>query len=276
MAPFQSMLSKKQFHEVIYSYYREHRRDLPWRRSVTPYKVVVSEIMLQQTQVDRVAPKYKAFIKRFPNWQTLARASTADVLTYWQGLGYNRRALALQRMAQMVMRDHAGRLPHDPEILEQFPGIGPHTAASICAFAFDLPVVFIETNIRSVFIHHFFTDRIDVTDAELQPLIAKMLDTNCPRQWYSALMDYGTMLKKQVGNPSQRSKHYTKQSKFEGSRRQLRGRVLKLLLDRKDGLSLATIQRELMGDAALTKAVLGELQNENFIAKKGVLWIIRV
>lgn len=232
---------------------------MPWRETRDPYKIFVSEIMLQQTQVPRVLEKYPLFIKRFPTWRALANASTKDVLQEWQGLGYNRRGLNLKRSAEMIVRDFGGKLPNTPEGLLKLPGIGPATAGSLQAFAFDKPVVFIETNIRSVYIHHFFDqpqinadntpmqadihDKKDIADRELIPYIEKTLPNKYPacladnpnelyRQWYWALMDYGTELKKSVGNSSRRSSHYTKQSKFEGSNRQVRANILKLLLAR--------------------------------------------
>lgn len=217
------------FSAIVKNYYKKYGRDLPWRHTTDPYRIVVSEIMLQQTQVSRVLIKYPEWLKKFPTWKSLALASTADVIKSWQGLGYNRRALALKKIAEKVVGEYKDRLPNNPEVLETFPGIGPATARSICAFAFNLPVVFIETNIRRVYIHHFFGDQLKVADTELLPLIEKTLDRKNSREWYWALMDYGSYLVKQVENPNRKSKHYSKQSKFEGSRRQVRGEILKLL-----------------------------------------------
>lgn len=270
------MMSRRQFHKIVYDYYHAHRRDLPWRRSVTPYRVVVSEIMLQQTQVDRVVPKYRAFIKLFPSWRVLALATPVDVLRSWQGLGYNRRALALHAMAQQIVGRYHGRLPADPDELVLFPGIGPHTAASICAFAFDQPVVFIETNIRSVFIHHFFGDRTGIDDRELYSIVERMLDRDQPREWYSALMDYGTMLKRQLSNPSRRSKHHVPQSRFEGSYRQLRGVVIRQLLTQPAGLSLIGLRR-LTGESGAGRlaTVVQALEKEGFITRAGRTYRIK-
>jgi len=203
---------------------------MPWRDTHDPFAIVVSEIMLQQTQVDRVREKYTAFIARFPDFRSLAEAPLADVLALWQGLGYNRRAIALKSIAAIVTNEFAGRLPDPVEVLKKLPGIGHATASSIAAFAFNMPTVFIETNIRRVFIHHFFHDCTEVHDAEILPLVQKTLDRKNPREWYYALMDYGTSLKKSVPNPNRRSRHYAKQSKFEGSTRQRRGAILRLVL----------------------------------------------
>ena len=189
--------------------------------------------MLQQTQVDRVASKFDTFIQELPGFAALAGAPLSTVLQLWQGLGYNRRALNLKRAAEIVAREHQGMLPDSPDLLETLPGIGKATAASIAAFAYNRPAVFLETNIRTVLIHHFFKSRKTVHDDELLPLADALLDRKNPRKWYSALMDYGTMLKKQHGNASRRSAHYTKQSRFEGSQRQKRGKILRLLLNRK-------------------------------------------
>lgn len=220
----------RQFRSVIRAFFRENRRSMPWRDTHDPFAIVVSEIMLQQTQVDRVREKYTAFIARFPDFRSLAEAPLAEVLTLWQGLGYNRRAIALKRVAAIVSDDFGDRLPDSVEALMKLPGIGHATASSIAAFAFNAPTVFIETNIRRVFIHHFFHDRTDVHDGEILPLVQKTLDRKNPREWYYALMDYGTSLKKSVPNPNRRSSHYARQTKFEGSTRQKRGAILRFVL----------------------------------------------
>lgn len=228
------------FRNVVYDYYTDHKRSFPWRDAVTPYGVFISEIMLQQTQAGiRTVEKFNAFMARFPDFGTLAAAPLSEILKLWQGLGYNRRALALKKAAETIVRDHQGILPRGLEALDDLPGIGPATACSISAFAFNLPVVFIETNVRTVFIYHFFADRDDVSDSELVPLVEQTLDRENSREWYSALMDYGSRLKKEVGNKSRQSKHYVKQSTFEGSDRQLRGTILRLLAER---LSLPCVE----------------------------------
>lgn len=214
---------------MVWDYYRANRRDFPWRRNINPYRVLVSEIMLQQTQVSRGEIKYKEFLKKFPSFRALAQASNADVLAAWQGLGYNRRALFLKRAAEAVMAEYKGKLPDDPATLIKLPGIGVYTAGAVCAFAFNKPVVFIDTNVRRVFIHHFFNDKEGVTDDELIPLVEATLDASNAREWYSALMDYGSMLGLKEENANKRSAHYVKQSKFEGSLRQVRGKILKLV-----------------------------------------------
>lgn len=214
----------------MYDYYQTNRRDFAWREEISPYRVVISEIMLQQTQTFRVAEKFEQFVSVLPSFQALAQAPLAMVLALWKGLGYNRRARYVQQIAQKVVTDFGGMLPYDPAVLETFPGLGKATARSIVVFAFNKPEVFIETNIRTVFIHHFFSDMHEVADRDLMPLVAKTLDHEQPREWYYALMDYGVMLKKQFKNPARRSAHYTIQSRFKGSNRQLRGKILELLL----------------------------------------------
>jgi len=222
-------LSKKQvsqFQKKVYDYYHAHKRDFPWRTNITPYRVVVSEIMLQQTQAPRVVPKFKLFVKTFPNFTSLAMSPLKDVLTVWQGLGYNRRALGLHKLSQIVVSQYHDKLPQTPQELQTLPWIGPHTAGSIAAFAFNYPSVFVETNVRSVFIHEFFGNSQNIHDTQLLPYVEITLDHKQPREWYSALMDYGTMLKELHSNPSRKSAHYTKQSTFVGSNRQLRGIII--------------------------------------------------
>ena len=179
------------FKDIVHSYYQKHARKFPWRETRSPYGILVSEFMLQQTQVERVLGKYPLFIASFPDFQTISCASLKDVLLHWQGLGYNRRAVNLWKTAQAVVEGFHGDLPETREELIRMPGIGRATAGAILAFAFNRPVVFIETNIRRAFIHHFFQDRKDVRDSEILPLVEATLDYENPRQWYYALMDYG-------------------------------------------------------------------------------------
>lgn len=252
------------FTQSIWDFYTRHGRTFSWRNTNNPYHIVVSEIMLQQTQTQRVAEKYEPFIAQFPTWHTLATASIHAVLTAWQGLGYNRRALFLHAIAKLVIEQHRGALPDDPTVLVQFPGIGQATAASICAFAFNKPTVFIETNIRTVFIHFFFKDAPKVSDAQLLPLVACTVDAIHPRAWYYALMDYGVMLKKSGYNLNMRSKHYTKQSKFQGSDRQIRGAIVRLLTQ-KEMFSKEELIATLQADAVRVNAQLDALHKERFI-----------
>ncbi len=255
----------RRFREMVWDYYRDHGRDLPWRHQPMPYQVLVSEVMLQQTQVSRVLVKYTTWLRRFPDWKALAEAQVAEVITAWQGLGYNRRALWLQSAARAVMGEHGGQLPRDPAALVKLPGIGPNTAGSIAAFAYEVPAVFVETNIRRVFIHHYEeltsspVAQGSIADAQLRPLIEVTLDREQPREWYYALMDYGADLAKRVPNPNRRSKHYSVQSKFEGSTRQLRGEVLRRLIDGPKSVTELDDGDERLAD------VLQALMREGFI-----------
>ncbi len=261
------------FRRTVLDHYRAFGRRMPWRETTDPYRVLVSEVMLQQTQVDRVRPKYAAFLEAFPDVEALARASPADVLRAWQGLGYNRRALALQAAAARIVADYGGRVPDDPAVLETLPGIGPATAAAIAAYAFDRPTVYIETNVRRVFLHFFFRDRNGVTDAELRPLVERALDRERPREWYWALMDYGTMLARTAPNPNRRSAHHAVQPRFEGSARQLRGRVLKVLLDA-GPLPIEGLAAAAGAGPDRLGPVLDRLRKEGFVAEDGPIYRI--
>ncbi len=225
----------------MWEYYRNNRRAMPWRDHIDPYHVVLSEIMLQQTQVPRVLTKFAEFTDQFPTFDALARAPLGDVLRAWQGMGYNRRGKYLQQVAQIVTDEYDGILPDDPSILVKWPGIGPATAASIVCYIYNKPVVFIETNIRRVFIHHFFHDTEGVDDRDIWPLVAEAMDKQKPRDWYYALMDYGTHLAKTVPNPNRRSRHHSMQSRFAGSRRQVRGAVLRALSGAPAGMTSAEL-----------------------------------
>ncbi|MFH0898120.1 MAG: A/G-specific adenine glycosylase [bacterium] len=262
-----SDLVVQKFQEIIYQYYHDHKRFFSWRQDVTPYRVVISEVMLQQTQADRVAKKFDAFVQQFPTFQYLAYASFDHVLRYWKGLGYNRRALNIQKIAHRVIQDFKGRLPDDVGILATFPGIGKATAASICAFAFDRPTIFIETNIRTVFIYFFFEQAACIYDKDILPLVEKTLDKQQPRKWYYALMDYGVMLKKAVGNLSRLSKHYTRQSKFQGSDRQIRGMILQVLLDT-PGIDQNELFKKVGKEEKRVCKILEQLCSEKFVITK--------
>lgn len=245
------------------------RSNLPWRKNITPYKILVSEIMLQQTQVARVVDFFNKWLEVFPDFESLARASTSDVLRMWKGLGYNNRGLRLQKLAQMVVSTNSitgptvtepveVTLPKTKSELEKLPGIGPYTAGAIMAFAYNKPEVFIETNIRRVFIHHFFPDEEGISDKQLFPLITQTLDIKKPRKWYWALMDYGSQIPKQEKfNPNKQSKHYTKQSKFAGSVREMRSLVTQFVLNEKQGVSFSLLKKKFGKDERFEQAFSG-------------------
>ncbi|MBU6389467.1 A/G-specific adenine glycosylase [Patescibacteria group bacterium] len=225
-------------------------------------------MMLQQTQTNRVVEKYQQFLMALPTVSDLAEASTAQVLALWQGLGYNRRGLYLQRAARAIVDTHGGIVPDDPRLLETLPGIGRNTAGAIAAFAYNRPVVFIETNIRRVFLHFFFADREGVPDSELLLLIERYLDYHQPRLWYYALMDYGAMLGRTVANPNRRSKQYVRQSAFAGSNRQLRGAILRTVVGT-GTVSLSELRRQLSIAPEKISLCVEQLSKEGFVIRHG-------
>lgn len=283
-------------------------RDLPWRRTYDPYAIWISEVMLQQTQVSRVDGRWQRWLERFPTVDALAAAAPSDVLEEWQGLGYNRRALSVHRAAQAIS-EAGGVFPQDSKELIKLPGIGPATAAGIRAFAFNLHGVYLETNVRTVFLHELYPQAEGVPDSELVPLV----DLTCPasvvgatstedaagvdeaeeafaaeltpRSWYYALLDYGAYLKKTIPNPSRRSKSHVKQSRFEGSHRQKRAELLRVLLAHKDegGAEFETLHQELCQieasagretlDEQVTLGLLEELAKEGFCQKNDEYWM---
>ncbi len=257
----------RRFRSVIRSHYQKNQRDLPWRRTTDPYRIMVSEIMLQQTQVDRVAEKYEQFIRLFPKVKTLAAAPLAEVLRAWQGLGYNRRAIALHTAAKRIADEYGGRIPDSMQDLIKLPGIGAYTSAAIMAFAHNQPVTVIETNIRTVFIHFFFADRNQVADSDILPLVERTLDKKRPRDWYNALMDYGTLLKQEYKNPGRKSVRYQRQSTFAGSDRQVRGQILRTILETGDMDELQLL-KSLNGDKTRSSMILKKLLEEGFLTRK--------
>ena len=266
-------------------------RDLPWRRTRDPYEIWISEVMLQQTQTARVDGRWQRWLQRFPTVSALAAAEPAEVLEEWQGMGYNRRALALLRAAQAIA-EGGGALPSDARALEALPGIGPATAAGIRAFAFDLPGVYLETNVRAVFLHELFPREEGVSDRELVPLVRATCPADAsdpdddPRTWYYALLDYGAYLKRTVPNPSRRSSGHARQSRFEGSHRQKRAELVRILLahrgDAPGGVDLGTVAAELASaeekagrrgvKTADVRALLEELAREGFCREEAGGW----
>ncbi|MBN1800378.1 MAG: winged helix-turn-helix transcriptional regulator [Candidatus Lokiarchaeota archaeon] len=252
------------FQKIIKSYFKRHGRNFPFRSNITPYNVVVSEMMLQQTQTGRVAEKFLQFTAQFPDFESLSKAPLENVLKSWQGLGYNRRAIALKKIAGIILNDHGGKLPSTVETLKKLPNIGHNTASSIIAFAFNKPVIFIETNIRRVYLYFFFPRKLTVQDKEIIPLIEATLDEKDSRKWYYALMDYGVMLKKKHPELNKQSAHYKKQIPFKGSNRQLRGKILKHLLS-VSGESQRGLAARLNVDESKILQILTQLEKEGFI-----------
>lgn len=284
------------FVEFVAKKGRELYRDLPWRRTYDPYAIWISEVMLQQTQVSRVDGRWQRWLERFPTVDALAAAAPSDVLEEWQGLGYNRRALSVHRAAQAIS-EADGVFPQDPKKLVKLPGIGPATAAGIRAFAFNLHGVYLETNVRTVFLHELYPQAEGVPDSELVPLVELTCPASVedaadaaataltPRSWYYALLDYGAYLKKTIPNPSRRSKSHVKQSRFEGSHRQKRAELLRVLLAHKDegGAEFETLHQELCQievnagretlDERVTLGLLEELAKEGFCQKNDEYWL---
>jgi A/G-specific adenine glycosylase len=254
------------FQKLIWEYYKTKRRPFPWRETRDPYAILVSEVMLQQTQTERVVPKYENFLEKFPDFQSLAQAKTEAVLREWQGLGYNRRALNLKRAAEIIAGDLGGTFPQTLEGLQALPGIGPYTAGALLAFSSGKRAVFIETNIRTVYLHFFFEDKKHVEDKDILKKIEETLPGNKFRDWYYALMDYGMMLKKSGIHNNTQSKHYSKQSRFKGSHRETRSRMLRFILENQPISEKNLFKKLALNDGSMKRA-LHELQNEGFIKK---------
>lgn len=276
-------MNHEEFQRLLRQQGEEFYRDMPWRQDTRPYYVLVSELMLQQTQVDRVIPKFEAFIAAFPNEAALARASLADVLKLWQGLGYNRRARFLHEAAKKVVE--AGIFPEDEKGLVALPGVGKNTAGAILAYAYNSPAIFIETNVRAVYIHHFFADSDMVDDKQIIEIMEQTVPwgdyegkeqpderiylapgmvreavglSYGPREFYWALMDYGSQLKKQGVRPS-RSSHYKKQAPLKGSVREVRGQIIATLA--KSDATKASLKKGIAADERFEPALDGLMKD---------------
>jgi A/G-specific adenine glycosylase len=263
------------FREAVYGHYREFKRDLPWRKTRDPYQILVSEMMLQQTQVSRVVPKFVEFVTRFPTARALASAPLGEVLETWAGLGYNRRAKMLWEAARCLVERHSGILPSTYELLRALPGIGDYTASAILAFAFGTGRPLIETNVRAVIIRHFFPRKKAVSEHEILALTAQTLDRENPREWYAAFMDYGAHLKASEGNHARRSAHHGKVKKapFKGSMRQVRGEVLKEVITKRGKATAAgaarTVAAKLNVPRAQADAAVAGLIRDGLLKREG-------
>lgn len=260
------------FRSIVWNYYEANgRNELPWRKTKDPYKILVSEVMLQQTQVERVKPHYENFIKKFSTISELAQVPLADVLRVWQGLGYNSRAKRLHDAAKEIMKQYGGKMPKEVSALESLPGIGGYTARAVSAFAYNQDAVLVETNTRTAVMHHFFPNSKIVSDKEIREILQRALPSGRSRDWNSALMDYGAHLKRSGIRLNSKRPEYRKQASFSGSNRQARGAILHAL-----AAQPATVARlsALLGDnrKEQLRDQLKKLQNERLVSRAGKIY----
>ena len=257
-------LQIESFRQKIFEFYRDNRRSFPWRETTDRYAVLVSEIMLQQTQADRVVEKFTAWMHRFPDAKTLASSSLRDVLALWSGLGYNSRGQRLQLCARIVMERFGGVLPATPELLKTLPGIGDYTSRSIPVFADNLDVAAVDTNIRRIIIHEFALPE-DSPKRVIQAAADQLLPQGRSREWHNALMDYGSL-----NLTSRRTgiRPLTRQSKFQGSKRWYRGRLIKGLVE-SDGMFLEEIEEKYASCPWGVHDIINDLISEGLVEKMG-------
>lgn len=261
------------FRQTVWKHFEVHGRTFPWRQTTHPYKIIVSEIMLQQTQTSRVGIKYREFLRKFPSFSALAKASLRDVLHEWKGLGYNRRAKHLHQLAKIIVEQYRGRLPKDRDQLLKLPGIGSYTASAVRAFAYNLPDVVIETNVRAAYIKHFFPQAIKVSDSEIVHFIQRVGDSGRPREWNTALMDYGAYLKTKDRTLGRTSALYSKQSSFKGSFRELRAKVLDLVVKHRS-ISIGVIKRTIPKGAFDVNDILFSLLKDGLIERRKKVLVV--
>jgi A/G-specific adenine glycosylase len=236
---------------LLEAWYASRRNAYPWRGTRDPYRVLVSEVMLQQTQAPRVVPAYRAFLRRFPTVRALAAAPRAEVVRAWAGLGYNRRAVALSEAARSIVRDHRGRVPTDLEALRRLPGIGPYTAAAIASIAFGQPIPAIDTNLRRV-VARVRLGEDGAGALDIDEAARRWIDRTDPGSWNQALMDVGREHCRPVPKcgacPLARTCAFRRggrapaaarrsQQAFEGSSRQLRGAIIRRLREGPSSIS---------------------------------------
>lgn len=257
------------FVQTVHERGLELYRAFAWREIDDPYAVLLSEIMLQQTQTARVERYFEDWMQRFPSIDALSAASTTDILSAWQGLGYNRRGLMLKKLADEVAETRAGALPETYEEMLKLPGVGPATAAGVMAFAHNMPSAYLETNVRTVVLHELMPEHDEVSDKIVTEIVKRAsvcagelgIDA---RAWNYALLDYGVWLKKNYPNPSRRSKHHTKQSKFEGSHRQKRAALLREILSQ-PGMNVSELEARLPWSLDEFEEALNDLLKEGFV-----------
>jgi len=266
------------FRHKILVWYKKNKRDMPWRKTKNPYKILVSEVMLQQTQVSRALPKYKEFLQAFPTPKALARASDKKLLYVWEGLGYWRRALFLKETATRIERTYKGRFPRDINVLEALPGIGPYTARALACFAFGNSEAFLDTNIRRIYLHFFFKNRKGISDQEILAIAKVAVWYRNPREWHYALFDYGAEVLKDK-KINRKSLHYHRQSPFAGSFRSFRTNAIRFLLaspqNKVSHKKLEDMLKKTLTKTSYTPAqVLGSLVKDKLVKKSSTHYFL--
>ena len=262
------------FSSHIHDFYDSWGRSFAWRETTDPYRILLSEVMLQQTQTARVEPKYELFLSLWPGFEALAKAPLEELLFHWKGLGYNRRALNLRKSAQMTEM-WGWTIPADEKTIRSLPGVGKATAAAVMAFCYQKQSIYLETNIRRVLLYSFYPDQDAVKDAELEVLLFRLAEKQADmKRWYYALMDYGVLLKYLVPNANQRSAHYSRQSRFENSNRQIRGQLIHLLCDtgEKSEEQICSLLSHFSEERILNS--LEQLKKEGFVAEESKIYKI--
>jgi A/G-specific adenine glycosylase len=226
-------LQKKEiqsFQKHIFSWWKTHRRDLPWRHTHDPYAIYVSEVMLQQTQVSRVIEKYQEFLSAFPTVQTLYASPLSDILKIWKGLGYNRRAGYLKQTIDAIVKQYKGVFPKKDTELLQMKGLGIYTARAICIFAYKQDIAAVDTNIRQIISHYFFHD-IQPSVKDIQTVADQLVPKGKSWEWHQALMDYGALEMKGVKDKIKKKRNHI--TPFHKTDRYFRGRIVDLLREEK-------------------------------------------
>ena len=257
------------FQQKIFSFYQQNKRSLPWRETTDPYKILLSELMLQQTQVSRVVSYYEQWIARWPTLEALASASRAEVLKAWMGLGYNTRAVHLHKAAQKIVAEYEGDVNAAMKQYTEVPGVGRYTAHAVQIFSTNADLVTVDTNIRRIFIAEFHLPE-DLSAQELWKIAAQCLPRGRSREWHNALMDYGALQQtaKKTG-----IRPVSQQSSFEGSDRQIRAAVLRFLLSGPSSFEI--IHQTLGGEQMRLRKILDKMVDEELLVQQDKRYQVR-
>jgi A/G-specific adenine glycosylase len=257
------------FQKKVFLFYKKNKRDLPWRKTTDPYKILLSELMLQQTQVKRVVVYYEKWIARWPTIHTFASAALPEVLQMWMGLGYNTRAISLHKTAKKIVALFDGDVLRAMQQYKELPGIGKYTSHAVRIFSTNADLVTVDTNIRRIFISEFDLPE-NISEHELWLLAEKCRPVGKSREWHNALMDYGALY---LTAHKTGIRPTTQQTQFEGSNRQIRAQILRHVLEKP--MTGKELTQTLKIDQGRLGPILEKMINQHILMKKNNTYLLK-